>query len=671
VTRFAPGALSVRAKLLAMVLSPIAIALPIVLALLVYWGNAYYDRLLVYKVSSDLAIANQYLENVVADTGQNTAALASSYDLALARGVPGRLTEFLARAAAERGLAFLILLDDKGRPVAAGRTGLPTDGQAHWPVVQRALSGTATAAIDVYAAEALEALDPALAKRAFTPVVATANAAQDAKTAETRGLIVHAAAPVRDADGRVVGALQAGVLLNGNLEFVDRINELVYREGSLPLGSRGTATLFLHDVRIATNVRMFEGERALGTRVSLAVRDSVLGRGNVWLDKAFVVNDWYMSGYQPLYDSLGHRVGMLYVGFLEEPFGRARTGALGVMAALFALLALAASYFFLGSARTIFAPLERMKLTMDAVASGSSDARVGEPGSRDEIGDLARHFDSLLDMLQTKTDELERLNAELDRKVADRTARLEVAQKQLLMSEKLAAIGQLTAGVAHEINNPIAVIQGNLDLAREVLGDRAAPVASELRLADEQVNRIRLIVTKLLQFARPGEYAGYLEDVDVSATAADTLVLVRHLLVRSRIEVFESLRATRKVRIAPSELQQVLVNLLVNAIHAMPDGGTLGIETADWADRGATVTVRDTGAGIREDDLPRVFDPFFTTKKREGTGLGLSVSHTLVERYGGRITVESRPGEGAAFTVWLLAEPELRDAAPTVAPGAA
>jgi len=177
------------------------------------------------------------------------------------------------------------------------------------------------------------------------------------------------------------------------------------------------------------------------------------------------------------------------------------------MAALFALLALAASYFFLRFARTIFAPLERMNLTMDAVASGNAAARVGETGSRDEIGELARHFDGLLDTLQTKTDELERLNADLDRKVADRTARLEVAQKQLLMSEKLAAIGQLTAGVAHEINNPIAVIQGNLDLAREVLGDRAAPVASELRLADEQVNRIRLIVAKLLQFARPGEYA--------------------------------------------------------------------------------------------------------------------------------------------------------------------
>jgi two-component system NtrC family sensor kinase len=664
------GALSVRAKLLAIVLSPIAIALPIVLALLVYWGNAYYDRLLVYKVSSDLAIAKQYLENVVADTGQSTAAIASSYELALARGAPQRLAEFLSRAAAERGLSFLILLDEKGRPIAAGRTGLPEGSQAHWPVVRKALAGIADTAIDIYAPEALAALDPALAKRAFTPVVATPNAAQDAKTAEARGLLVHAAAPVRDVDGRVVGALQSGVLLNGNLEFVDRINELVYREGSLPLGSRGTATLFLDDVRIATNVRMFADQRALGTRVSLAVRDSVLGRGNVWLDKAFVVNDWYMSGYQPLSDSFGRRAGMLYVGFLEEPFSRARTGALGVMAALFALLALAASYLFLRSARTIFAPLERMNLTMDAVAAGDGTARVGETGSRDEIGDLARHFDTLLDTLQAKTEELERLNAALDREVADRTAQLAVAQKQLVMSEKLAAIGQLTAGVAHEINNPIAVIQGNLDLAREILGDRAAPVAAELRLADEQINRVRLIVTKLLQFARPGEYAGYLEDVDVSATAADTLVLVRHLLAKGKIEVVEALRASRKVRIARVELQQVLVNLLVNAIHAMPDGGTLGIETADWAERGATITVRDTGAGIREEDLSRVFDPFFTTKKRDGTGLGLSISHTLVQRYGGEITVESLPGEGAAFTVWLLAEPDLREAAPTVAPGA-
>ena len=664
------GGLSVRTKLLAIVLSPIAVGLPILLALLVYWGNAYYDRLLVYKVSSDLAIANQHLENVVADAGQSTAALASSYELALARGVPQRLGDFLSSAAAKRGLSFLILLDEKGVPVAAGQAGMPTGIQAHWPVVAKALAGTSNAAIDIYAAEALEALDPELAKRAAIPVVSTPNAAQDAKTAEARGLVVHAAAPVRDADGRVVGALQGGVLLNGNLEFVDRINELVYREGSLPLGSRGTATLFLDDVRIATNVRMFEGERALGTRVSLAVRDSVLGRGNVWLDMAFVVNDWYMSGYQPLYDSFGHRVGMLYVGFLEGPFGQARTGALGVISALFALLALGASYLFLRSARTIFAPLERMNLAMDAVAAGDARARVGETGSRDEIGDLARHFDSLLDTLQSKTDELERLNAALDGQVADRTAQLELARKQLVMSEKLAAIGQLTAGVAHEINNPIAVIQGNLDLAREILGDRAAPVATELRLADEQINRIRLIVTKLLQFARPGEYAGYLEDVDVGATVADTLVLVRHLLAKGKIEVVESLRATRKVRIAPSELQQVLVNLFVNAIHAMPDGGTLAVETADWPGHGATITVRDTGAGIREEDLVHVFDPFFTTKKREGTGLGLSISQTLVARYGGDITVASRPGEGAAFTVWLLAEPRLRDAAPTAAPGA-
>ncbi|MCX7892882.1 MAG: cache domain-containing protein [Burkholderiales bacterium] len=644
-----------------MVLSPIAIALPIVVGLLLYWANAYYDRLLVYKVSADLTVADQHLQTVVADTGQSVAALASSYEIALAAGAPARLKALLARAARERGLAFLLLLDARGHPVAAAGSGWPGESSAHWPVVREALAGNAAAALDVFSAEQLDALDPALAARAFIPAPAV-GAPQETRVAETRGLVVHAAAPVRDAEGRVTGALQAGVLLNGNLAFVDRINELVYREGTLPLGSRGTATLFLDDLRIATNVRLFEGERALGTRVSLDVRDSVLGRGNVWLDRAFVVNDWYVSGYQPIHDSFGRRVGMLYVGFLEEPFRRARAGALGVMTALFAGLAILASVFFLRWARTIFAPLERMNAAMSAVTAGDAGARVGETGSRDEIGELARHFDRLLDTLAAKTAELERLNAELDRKVAERTAQLELAQKQLFVSEKLAAIGELTAGVAHEINNPVAVIQGNLDLMRELLGERAQDVANELKLAGEQVNRIRLIVTKLLQFARPGEYAGYLEDVDPNAAVADTLVLVRHLVARGRIGIVEALAATRRVRVARVELQQVLVNLMVNAIQAMPEGGTLTVATADWDERGVRITVRDTGTGIRPEDLSRVFDPFFTTKKREGTGLGLSISYALVERYGGRITVESRPGEGAAFTVWLLAEPAVREA---------
>jgi two-component system NtrC family sensor kinase len=286
--------------------------------------------------------------------------------------------------------------------------------------------------------------------------------------------------------------------------------------------------------------------------------------------------------------------------------------------------------------------------------------------NRDEIGRLAQHFDELLGSLQSRNAELQRWADELDRRVAARTRELEQAneslratQRQLAMSEKLAAIGQLTAGVAHEINNPIAVIQGNLDLLREVLGPGTAPVAHELRLVDEQVNRIRLIVTKLLQFARPAEYAGYVEQVDVNALLSDCLVLVRHLMRKGDIEVEDVLDATRRIRINRNELQQVLINILVNAINAMPDGGKLVLTTRDWEDKGIAVAIRDTGAGIRAEDLPRIFDPFFTTNQQRGTGLGLSVSYAIVERYGGSITVRSRPGQGAEFTVWLLAEPSF------------
>jgi two-component system NtrC family sensor kinase len=650
---------SVRVRLLAIVLSPILLALPILAGLLLYWANAYYDRLLVYRITSDLATANQFLERFIGSAGQSTASLADSRRLADARGDTAALGELLAGAAATSGFSFVHLLDARGQRLQGGDVAA-TD-RSHWPVVRKAIAGEASAALDVFSLEDLAAVDPALTEPARVRLVAsddaaTAPAAAGAPVDETRGLMVHAAAPVRDRNGRVAAVLESGVLLNGNLDFVDRINAIVYPEGALPLGSLGTTTLFLDDLRIATNVRLSEGGRALGTRVSLAVRDAVLGRGHVWLDRAFVVNDWYMSGYQPLYDSFERRVGMLYVGFLERPFAHAKWTALATLFALFALLAAIASFVFLRLARAIFAPLERMRDTMRAVSAGGTSARVGPTARRDEIGELARHFDALLDELQAQRAELERLNAELDRKVAARTAELETAQRQLAMSEKLAALGQLTAGVAHEINNPAAVIQGNVDLAREILGERGvAPVAGELRLIDEQVNRIRLIVAKLLQFARPADFAGEVEDVDVNVIVADTLVLVRQTLVKRRIAIAGMRAATRTVRMPVNELQQVLVNLVVNAIQAMPDGGTITLTTRDDGD-GVVITVEDTGTGIRPEDAGRIFDPFFTTKRGEGTGLGLSISYALVQRHGGRIEVESRPGEGATFSVFLTAQ---------------
>ncbi len=274
----------------------------------------------------------------------------------------------------------------------------------------------------------------------------------------------------------------------------------------------------------------------------------------------------------------------------------------------------------------------------------------------------------MLDRLQSQASSLKRWGQALDAKVAERTAALEqavadlkAAQSQLVMTEKLAAIGQLTAGVAHEINNPVAVIQGNLDVLRDLLGPAAEPVAPEIRLIHEQVHRIRLIVAKLLQFARPQDYVGYLEPVAPAALIHDSLVLVGHLLKRGNVAVEQSVDSARHVLCNRNELQQVLINLMVNAIQAMPDGGVLTLAVEDWDEAdmpvGLRLVVSDSGQGISEADRQRLFQPFFTANKPDGTGLGLWVSQSLIERYGGWISVDSLPGRGTRFVVWLRCEP--------------
>lgn len=666
---------SIRGKLLSLALLPLVVVLPLLIGVLLYLSSEYFDRMLTYKVHSDLAVAHGYFERVKQGVGGRIESLAGSSQLATVLNAPSaaqaEALSGLLRASRERlSLDFVHFVENSAR-VKASSGSLPAGTLLDaWPIVIKALARHASIEIDVFPPELLAALEPTLRDRAHTPILATKSAAPTQRNTEQRGMVIHASAPVFDAQENLVGAIVGGLLLNKNLDFVDRINEIVYPEGALPLDSRGTATLFLEDVRIATNVRLFEGERAIGTRVSQSVRQAVLDEGRTWLDSAFVVNDWYVSAYEPIMDSQGKRIGMLYVGFLETPFNNIKQIALAVIIGVFVLTMLAASVVSLRLARGIFRPIERMHATMSSVEGGEHSARVGSVPNRDEIGELAGHLDRLLSRLQEQTEDLRRWGEELDHRVIERTQalneaneRLRSAQRQLVTSEKLAAIGQLTAGAAHEINNPIAVIQGNLDVLRDALGEQAAPVSEEIRLIYDQVHRIRLIVTKLLQFSRPAEYAGYLEEVSVDQVVHDSLVLVGHQLRKSNVEIVQASQAAGRVTINRNELQQVLINLLVNALQAMPEGGRLTLETADWveggASKGVSIAVDDTGAGIPEAALDNIFNPFFTTKKSGGTGLGLWVSLGIVERYGGHITVSSKPDKGTRFTVWLLAKPEF------------
>ena len=310
-----------------------------------------------------------------------------------------------------------------------------------------------------------------------------------------------------------------------------------------------------------------------------------------------------------------------------------------------------------------FEPLEAMTKIMKRVEDGDLSARNGKVGTTGEIGQVAAHLDSLLEQVQDRDRELRDwaalLNSRVDRRTSelrDANTKLEETTQQLVMSEKLAAIGEITAGVAHEINNPVAVIQGNVDVMREALGPSTEKVAMELSLIDRQITRITAIVGKLLQFARPAEFSGSNAAANLETVLADCLVLVDHELSTKNIMVQSKLEKTPSVRIDQGELQQVIINLIINATQAMGVNGVLTLSLQNKTQEGqlgARLTLRDNGPGVKIDRLGKVFDPFFTTKQGEGTGLGLSISQTIIQRAGGLISVRNHPKGGAEFQIWL------------------
>ena len=641
---------SVRLQLLVMALVPLMVLLPVLLVMGISRWNNDYNNLLIAKVESELQVAEQYLQRIVGATGTSVEALAAS--LAIQKAAEdGRLNDFLTSEEDALGLDFLSIVQ-------------PTSIDEHmqkWPVVQSALRGTARTAVDLFEADDLLMIDVVLAEQAELILIPTEAAVPTDKVAETRGMMIHTAAPVSINGSQRV--LVGGILLNRNLDFIDTINTLVYQRKNTAEDPRGTATLFLEDVRISTNVRLFENVRALGTRVSAEVRSAVLDQGQTWLDRAFVVNDWYISGYLPIYDSFDQRIGMLYVGFLEEPFRLVKRDAIAMMWIAFIGVLIVFIPVFLRLAGGIFSPLERMTKTMRRVETGDLTARNNLNRTGGEIAEVSHHLDHLLDQVQERDKQLRDWADDLNVRVEERTAqlqeanqKLETTYKQLVMSEKLASIGEITAGVAHEINNPVAVIQGNVDVVRLTLGEQAEPVKTELDLIDRQIMRIGGIVGKLLQFARPSDYGKFEEYVNLRDVTQDSLGLLDHVYASKDIEVNLEFAHVPDVKINQSELQQVIINLIINAVQAMDGKGMLTIKSHVLerdGKNGVCLAFHDSGPGISEDTINTIFDPFFTTKRAKGTGLGLSISQTIIQTAGGIITADNHPEGGALMSIWL------------------
>jgi len=563
------------------------------------------------------------------------------------------LADYLIKRRKEFGLDVLTLTDRQGKVIL--RTNFPFykgDDRTSDPLIQRAMKKEAVASTAVISREELQREGSDLAERAFIPSILTPKAKENPGEQGGSGMMLKAAVPVLDDSGGLLGVLYGSVLLNRNYHIVDKVRDLLYGEGRYQGKEMGTATIFLGGLRISTNVRNAKGERAIGTRVSKEVYEAVIEKGQLWEDRAFVVNDWYITAYEPIRDITGQIVGILYVGMLEAPYTDLRDKVvysffgIGVLGVFFVLLL----SFFITTG--IIRPLREMVWATRKIAEGDLSLELSI-SSKDEIGQLAESFNHMLVRLKQARQELEDYGRTLEEKVEQRSRQLRKIQAQLMQSEKLASLGRLASGVAHEINSPLTGILTFAHLLMRRLKDHPE-LKHELELIVRETTRVSAIVRGLLDFAR--ESKPQKRPCNINELILQTLSLVEHQAVFHDIRIVKSLDPqVPMIPVDANQIQQVFMNILLNAADAMPAGGVLTI-TSNLISEDSFVQVRfsDTGTGIPEKNLNKIFDPFFTTKAdKKGTGLGLAVSYGIIDRHRGQIEVQSEEGKGATFTIKL------------------
>src|SRR5512133_3341328 len=634
---------SIRRKLL------FATLMPLCVAILLSWfigATLITDRVFrqaQQKVLGDLNSARKvYLDEIDHLTGiVRVAALNSELAASLQSGRVAALEKISTQLMKSEQLSFLNVLDEQG--VVRYRAANPR--QKGDLLVARALDGDLWGGSQVYTLERLGRDNPVLAKTVAVTIKPTPRSRSIAGTVLEQGLMLVAVSPLRAEDGRVVGVLQAGLMLNGDERVVDTITRIVYAREV-----KGAATVFLGDVRIATSVRDDAGNRATGTLMSAEVAADVLESGQRWSDRAFVLNDWFISAYEPIRDPENKVIGALYVGMPELPLLKMRTNLNLIFAGVLLFVSVIGITLSTWISGRLARPVRALAEGARRIAAGEHIAPIAVD-TNDEISLLAEEFN-------TMNREVSTLKNTLEQKVVERTHQLEesnqqllAAQKDLAKAERLAGLGLLSAGVAHEINNPLAGIRGNAELLQDTL----APDAEGQEEAGEIIQetaRIERIVSNLRVFSRSGmkritrfSLGGLLDGI--LDQIGHQIPLERYRVIRGYWGVDVELEGDQ------DQLRQVFTNLILNGLQAMPEGGELVVEVEqDQAARRVQIAVRDHGCGIREEDMDKLFTPFFSTKPR-GTGLGLAVSYGIVSDHGGEIRAESRAGAGATFTVLL------------------
>lgn len=548
-------------------------------------------------------------------------------------------------------LDVLSFVDRHGRvilrtrfPYNAGDTVYPG------PALSRALQAQSVAGTVLVPAEVLQREGQYLREQAYMELQPTPMAALTPRTVETDGMMLTAAEPVRSASGAFLGFVYGGILLNRNYVIPDGIRDTVYADDAYEGKPLGTVTIFQGDLRIATNVMNENGTRAIGTRVSKVVRDRVIENGESFYDRAFVVNDWYLSAYDPIRDPDGKVIGILYVGILEQKFLDYKNRAINSFVGITGVGVAFALIFALAFAVWFSRPIRHLTDVASEMSQGNYRARVREgPVLFHAIGKLNRVFNEMADSIVARGNELFGANRELSQSNAELT-KLNHAYMDMLafvthelkspLASVLFALSSLKEGYFGELTEEQARVVDSVEKNVEYLNEMILNYLNlsriekdELRLQPERIAVVDTVVRPIMdQVARQAEAAG--------------------MRISCEIPVSVELQADADL------LKIVYDNLLSNAVKYGRRGTTIRLGYGGVESGTHRFNVYNEGAGIAPEDIGKMFQKFSRLKVAElrakkGTGLGLFITKDIIERHGGRIWVESEKGHHANFIFTL------------------
>jgi two-component system NtrC family sensor kinase len=589
------------------------------------------------KVRNDLNAAREiYLSKLshINDVVRFTADRFFLKDALLSRNITQTADE-LRNVQVREGLDFLTLTDEFGNVLLrANNVDLYGDNQSNDELIRAVLNQKEPiSATSIMSADNLRKESPQLAEKSYFKFIDTPKARAREETEETAGSVLEAAAPIFDYNHKLIGIMYGGVLLNRNFEIADKIKQTVYQDMKYNGKDIGTATIFQDDVRISTNVINNDGSRAIGTRVSEEVYNQVVIRGKPWIGRAYVVNNWYITAYEPIKNVNNEIIGILYVGILEEKYVDIKNQTILIFLAITLLGVLISIMFSYFISSKISGSIKKLASASREVAQGNLDTKV-EIISNDELQELADTFNVMASALKERDEKLK-----------------EFTTKKIMESERLAMIGQLAAGVAHEINNPLQGIVTYSYLLLEKM-PREDSARDSLQKIVTQANRCRDIIRGLLDFSRQRKPDKTL--CDVNNVLKDCVSLLENQALFHNIQIISNLEAILPMAVIdPSQIERVFMNMIINAAEAMDGNGQLTLATrVDPVERFIEVEFTDNGSGIAKENLEKIFDPFFTTKDT-GHGLGLAISYGIIKEHKGTIFVESEVGKGTTFFVRL------------------